>query len=152
MGDKLKDLSELSNSEIMKKITDIKKELENNKQILKHITSVNKIEVVEIKNTLDLSKKLNDELYELNSILLNRNYGSEITFKGKKYKPIELLKIKEKLFYERDINEIVLNSHRNEDEAMLKLSLEVFQDIQSIKNDLNELFMNLENFNNSKGN
>ena len=151
MGDKLKDLSELSNSEIMKKITDIKKELENNKQILKHITSVNKIEVVEIKNTLDLSKKLNDELYELNSILLNRNYGSEITFKGKKYKPIELLKIKEKLFYERDINEIVLNSHRNEDEAMLKLSLEVFQDIQSIKNDLNELFMNLENFNNSKG-
>ncbi len=142
---------ELSNSQIMKNISNIKKEIEETKQFLKNISNNNKVPVDEIQKTLDGIKSNNDELFDLNMLLLDRNYNNTIMHRENKYRPIELLKLKDKLFQEREINDIILKSDVGQNEDLLKISLETFQSHQDCKNEINEIFELLEEYNKKQG-
>ncbi len=143
----------LSNSQIMKKISNTKKEIEESKQFLSNIIGNQKVPSEEIRKTKEQLIFKNALIHSLGGILLLRNYENNIIHRGTKYRPIELLKLKDKLFQNRDINDIILKADTSDsDEEMLKLSLETFQSNMECKNEINEIFDVLEEYNKTQGN
>jgi len=93
----------------------------------------------------------NESIYNLQIELLKRNYSKELEFNGETYKPIELLKLKDKLQTDKEIcNLIVENSEKFQDQETLNLTLETFQKLQQTKKDTSLVFDTLEKYNKGK--
>ncbi len=145
-------LDDLSTSQIIKEISELKGELGNSIHFLKK-TMKNLIKTIsknELKEIIDNTYSINAKLLSYQNELISRNHNKTINFNGELRSPIELLKIKEKLLFDKKINQIIIETDEDSDE-LLELSISAFRSSQKNKTDLNELHNLLEEYNNKKG-
>jgi len=124
----------ISTAELLQTITNYKLEISEMQKLLGAILSrdddkISKEDISEMVNNIDEKIQL---IYDFQIELIERNYSSDLEFEGKQYKLIEILKIKEKIFQEQEILNIIINSDiaNSKNKDMLNLSLETFQELQ----------------------
>jgi len=145
-------MKKLANSELLKEISTIKSESGDLQTLLLNLIKSNDAQEADnIETIINKIIKYFDQSEKLQLELINRNYNSQVVFKDKIYKPIELLKIKETLMMKKILYKTITTEINDfSDKRLLNTSLEAFQAFQTVKADLNEVYEILETYN--KGN
>jgi len=145
-------MKKLANNELLKEISTIKSEIGDLQTLLLNLIKSNDAKEADNIETI-IEKIINyyEQSEKLQLELINRNYNSQVVFKDKIYKPIELLKIKETLMMKKILYKTITTEINDfSDKRLLNTSLEAFQEFQTVKSDLNEVYETLEKYN--KGN
>ena len=142
--------TKIANSKILKNITDLKSEIKELKGLMNTLLKDKSLTIKSesISELIDSIVEKNETCYILQKELINRNYAVTLDYNGQQFKPIELLKLKEKLMQEKEIYSLFTEANITpEDDKMLKLSLQNFQHYQAIQKELNKVYEILETYN-----
>lgn len=138
---------EITNSQILQNITDLRSEIKESNLLLEKII---KLDNVDLNSIITLKNKIHNNIIEMKKdqyLIQNRNFNNNIEYNNKLICIFELIKIKEKFIMMIDLNSIIINTTSSQ-EKILHLSLENYQEVNEYKSEIFKIQKLLNTFNN----
>lgn len=137
----------MTNSEILQRIVELKTQIDEQTDLCSNIFKLKTVDAKSIRELITDTEVKIGQLKNYQAIITVRNINKIITYQGRQYTALDLIKLKEEILLRKKLKQLLINT-KSDQEELLQISLEAFQSIQDYKKSLGEIHILLEEFNN----